>query len=59
MVVVRGVLVRFSGIWNAVYRHAHGRVRGLPASELRGTVCRGGLWVLSEDHWSPSPKGIH
>lgn len=45
MVVVRGVLVPLAGIWNAVCRHAHGRGG-------RGTVCRGGPWVLPEDGWS-------
>lgn len=60
MVVVRGVLVPFSGIWNAVYRHAHGRGgRGPLASELRGAVCQ----VACECHprmaGQPGPKGIH
>lgn len=57
MVVVRGVLVPFSGIWNAVYRHTHGRGgRGLPVLELRGTMYRGDLWMLPEDGWSAQPQ---
>lgn len=38
MVVVRGVLVPFSGIWNPVHRCAQGREEKLPTLELRGTV---------------------
>lgn len=57
MVVVRGVLVPFSGIWNAVHMHAHGRGgRGLPVLELRGTMYWGGLWVLPKDGWSAQPQ---